>query len=124
MGVEVSRCPAPGLVARLVTVSATAAASAPATAAAVTTPATATAGALLALSSDVDVQGTAAQLLAVQAINGLLRLFGGAHGDEGKPARPAAGPVSDEVGFDDGTERREGILQVVLGDFEVEVPDE
>ncbi len=112
---------------RLVTVSPAATVSATATAATVTTASattTATTGALFARPGDIDVEGAPAQFFAIQTVNGLLRLLRRTHGDEGKPARPTGGPVGDEVGFDNRAIGREGILQIVLGDFEVEVPDE
>src|SRR5437762_1415770 len=88
------------------------------------TPAAAAAGTLFARAGDVHTEGAAAEFFAVHGVNGLLRFFRRTHRDEGKAARPARGAVGDEVGFDDGAVGREGILQVVLGDFEVEVADE
>jgi len=111
------------------TVSATAAAATTTTttAAITTAPATTTAaaaGTLFARPGDIDVQSAAAQFLAVQCIDGFLGLLGRAHRDEGEPARAACGPVGNQIGFLNGAVRREGVLQVVFGDFEVEVPDE
>src|ERR1035437_593856 len=110
---------------RLVTV-----ATATATAAAATTvppaPAAATAtatGALFARPGDVNGQGATAQLFAVQGVDGLLRLLGRAHGDEGKPARTAGCPVHHEVSFDDRAVGRKGGLQIVFSDVEGKVPN-
>src|SRR5208282_4269109 len=87
--------------------------------AAVFTTATTTAGrALFARLGDVDREGASAQLRAVQRRNGLLRLFGCAHGDEAKTARTAGDPVRHQVGFNDGAVRRKGVLQVVFSGFE------
>lgn len=111
------------LIAGLVTVSPTATVSATATAATLTSAAAAP-GTLFAWAGDIDAEGAPAEFFAVHAVNRLLRLLRRTHGDEGKPARPAGGPVGDKVGFDDSAVHREGILQVVLRDFEVKVPNE
>ncbi len=92
--------------------------------AAAITAATATTGALFARTGNIDVESAAPEFLAVHAFNRLLCFLWRAHGDEGKPAGPASCPVSDEVGFHHGAVRCESVLQVVLGDFEVEIPDE
>jgi len=63
-------------------------------------------------------EGATAQLRAVQRLNGLLGLFGRAHGDETKTAGTAGRPVHHQVGFDDGAVRRKGVLQVVFRGFE------
>ena len=82
------------------------------------------AGTFFALSGDVDIQCTAAQFFAIECVKGFLGLFGRGHSDESKPAWPSGDPISDDVGFDNGAERRERILQVVFGNFEIEIPDE
>ena len=121
------RCLTVLVVSKSLTISVTAAVSAPA-ASAVPTPATATtattAGTLFARPGDVDVQGTSAQFLPVQGVDGFLRLFRGAHRHEGKAARTPGVAVGNEVGLDDSAVSGKGVLQVVFGDFEVEVPDE
>src|ERR1039457_5851515 len=69
---------------RLVTIAtATAAAAAAATVTTATAAATAT-GALFARPRNVNRQGAPAQFFAIQSVDGLLRLLGRAHGDEGK----------------------------------------
>ncbi len=89
----------------------------------VATPSAAT-GTLFARAGNIDVESPATEVFAVHAVNRLLRFLWRTHGDEGKSAGPASGPVSNEVGFDHGAERCEGVLQVVFGDFKVEIPDE
>lgn len=75
-------------------------------------------------SSNIDFQRAPAQVLAIQSFNRLLRLLRRAHRHKGEPARPARGAIHDEIGLHNVAARRERVLQVVLGDFEVEVPDE
>jgi len=95
-----------------------------ATAIPTTTVTIAAPGSLFARTGNIDAESATAEVFAVHAVNRLLRFFGRVHGDEAKPARPAGRPVSDQVGFDDGAVGGEGVLQVVFGDFEVEIPDE
>src|SRR6266853_3309687 len=87
------------------------------TAAAVFTTTAAAAGALFARLGDIDREGAAIQLLAVQGVNGLLSFLGGAHGDESEAAGAAGHAIHHQVGFGDRAMRREGVLQVVLGDL-------
>src|SRR2546426_783479 len=68
---------------------------------------------LFARPGDVDGEFTPVQRFTVQCLNGLLRLLGGAHGDESKTPRTAAGAVHHQVGFDDRAVRSERILQGV-----------
>jgi hypothetical protein len=95
-----------------------------ATSAAIAALAATTARTFLAGSCHADVQSATAQIFAIQTINGFLRFFRGTHGYKCKPTRPASGPVSYKVGFNNGTVRGEGFLQVVFSDFEIEIPDE
>jgi len=99
--------------------------SATVTATAVTTAATAAAaGTLFARASDIDAESAATEVFAVQTVNRLLGFLRGAHCDKGEATRPTGSPIGDEIGFDNGAIGCEGVLQVVFGDFEVEVPDE
>src|ERR1700690_983209 len=104
----------------------TAAAAAAAAAAAKVTTRTATAAAatrtLFARAGNVDRQGAAIQLRAVQRGNGLLRLFRRAHGDEAEASGTAADAVHHQVGFRDRAVRREGVLQVVFRGVEGKIP--
>src|SRR5690349_12562076 len=100
-------------------------AAATAAAAAVFAPATAAAAAastFLTRAGDVDGQGPTIQLGAVHGRDGLLGFFRRAHGNESETARPAAHAVHHQVGFNDGAVRREGVLQIVFGGIEGEVP--
>jgi hypothetical protein len=73
---------------------------------------------------DIDVQGAPTQLLAVQGINRLLRLFKRIHRHKGKPSRSAGRPVGNETRREDSAVCRKNDMQVVFSEFEVEVPDE
>ena len=48
----------------------------------------------------------------------LLRLVGGAHGDEAKPTRAAGHAIHHQVRFGDRAKRRKGVLQVVFSGVE------
>ena len=113
-----------GAFASSVTISpASAAVAAPATATTKTTT-TATSRTLFARPGNIDVERAPTQVLAVQTVDCFLRFFGRTHRDKGKTARPTGRSIGDKVCFDHGSVRREGILQVVFGDFEVKIPDE
>ena len=79
---------------------------------------------LFTRTGDVHGEVTAADVLAMQALNGLLSRFGAGHGDEREAPGLAGLAVEHEVNFHDRAERGEGVLQVVLGRGEREVPDE
>ena len=109
----------PKMSSRSVPVATSAAVSATATAAS-----PAASGTLFPGPGDVDVYCPTAQVLAIHALDGFLRLFRRAHRYESEPARPAGRPVGDEIGFQDSAEGGEGVLEVVFSDLKVEVPDE
>lgn len=69
-------------------------------------------------------QSSAIELGSIEGLNGLLRLFGRVHRDESKAAGTASNTIRHEVGFGDHAMRREGVLQVVFGGVEREVPNE
>jgi hypothetical protein len=100
----------------------TASVSAPATATTITV--SAAARAFLTRPGDVNAQSAAAQIFAIQGVDGLLRCLRRIHRYKGEPTRAARGSVSNEIGLDDRAIGGEGVLQVVFRDFEVEVPDE
>jgi len=92
-------------------------AAATATATEITTRAAAPAtarSALLFRPRDVDSKVSAVQGRAVHSFDGLLSLFGCAHGDEGEPARPAAHTVDHQVRFDDGAVCGKRVVQGIL----------
>src|SRR6266446_8002867 len=89
------------------------------TAAAVFTAAAA--GAFLARLGDVDRQSAAIHLFAIEGCDGLLRLFGGAHGHEAEPAGTLGRAIHHQVGFSDRAMRGERVLQVVFGGIEGKV---
>ena len=101
----------------------TATATAAATAAAKFATTTASARALFARASDVDGEGAAVQLRAIQGINGLLRLFRRAHRDEAEPTRFTRYAVHQQVGLDDRAVGREGVLEIVFGGVEGKIPN-
>src|SRR5258706_4410585 len=102
----------------------TTAAAAAGTAAVFTTTAAAAAGrAFFTRLGDVDREGAAIQLRAVQGGNGFLRFFSRAHGDETETARTAAHAVHHQVRFPDRAVRREGVLQVVFSGIEGKISD-
>src|ERR1051325_11278694 len=88
------------------------------------TAATTAGSALFTGPGDIDCQGAASQLFAIQSIDRLLSLLGCTHRHKGKPTRAAGGPVEHQVGLEDRAVRREGVLQVVFGDVETEVSNE
>jgi hypothetical protein len=103
-------------VAATATTTTAAAAAVAATATAATTTRT-----LFARAGDIDRQGTAVELGAVEGLNGLLGFFGGAHGDEAEAAGFAAHPVHHQVGLNDGAVGGERVLEVVLSGVEGKV---
>jgi hypothetical protein len=82
----------------------------------------AAAGAFFARTRDVDCEGSPSQFLAMQCVNGLLRLFWRAHSNETKPPRTAGCPVHHQNGFEDRAVRRKSVLQVVFSDVEGKIP--
>ena len=89
--------------------------------AAATTTAAAAERTLLTGPGDVDGERASINGLAVEGLDGLLGLFGRAHGDETEPAGTASGPVQHQVGFHDRAVRGERVLQVVFGGVEGKV---
>jgi hypothetical protein len=85
--------------------------------------ATAAGRALFSRSSDIDGKGAPVNGFASHGLDGFLRLFGRAHGDETEPARTAGGPVHYQVGFNDGAVGCERILQIVFGGVEGKISD-
>src|ERR1039457_248550 len=75
-----------------------------------TTAAAAAGGALFARLGHVNREGATANFLAVQSGNGLLRFFGGAHGDEPKSARTTGFPVHQQIGFSNRAMRAKRVL--------------
>src|SRR6266516_3615492 len=103
----------------LVAITATAATAATSAAIFATTAAsTASARTLFAWASDVDGEGAAVQLRAIQGVDGLLRLFRRAHRDEAESTRFARYAVHQQVGLDDRAMRREVVLEIVFGGVE------
>lgn len=82
------------------------------------TSAAAAAGSLLARARDVHRKSAAVKFLAVQGVNGLLRLFGRAHGDERESTGATRHPVHHQVGFHDRSVRGKCVLEVVFSSFE------
>src|SRR6266568_8897387 len=76
---------------------------------------------LFARASDVDGEGAAVQLRAIQGVDGLLRLFRRAHRDEAEPTRFTRYAVHQQVGLDDRAVGREGVLEIVFGGVEGKV---
>src|SRR5579862_8910910 len=72
----------------------------------------------------IDGQIAAINQSSVQSINRFLRLFGRTHCDEGKAAGTASGAIHHEVCLSDSSVRREGVLEIVFGGVEREVPNE
>ena len=95
-----------------------------ATTAKFTTTTTAAARTFLTRAGNVDGQGTTAKVLAIQAVNGFLRLFRRAHGHKSEAARAVGGAIHHQVGFSDAAKRREGVLQVIFGSVEGKVSNE
>src|SRR3989475_12161244 len=100
----------------LVAITATAATATAAAKFATTTAASARA--LFARASNVDGEGPAVQLRAIEGFDGFLRLFRRAHRDEAEPTRFTRHAVHHQVGLDDRAMRREGVLEIVLGGVE------
>ncbi len=71
----------------------------------------------------VDRQGATVEFLAVQGINGLLRFFGAAHGDERKSTGATRHAIHHQVGFHDRAAGGKSVLQVVFRGFEGEISD-
>lgn len=107
-------------------------AAATATAATTTEAATATAtaaaeataaGTLLTFAGDVDGECAAIEIAAVHAVDGLLGVLCGGHGDEAEAARAAGHAVHHDGDLEDGAVLGEGVLEVVFGGLERKVPD-
>src|ERR1022692_585364 len=113
--VATAPAPAPAATAAVFTTTATTATTAVFT---TTTAAAAAGGALFARLGHVNREGATANFLAVQSGNGLLRFFGGAHGDEPKSARTTGFPVHQQIGFSNRAMRAKRVLQVVFGGVE------
>jgi len=96
----------------------TAAVSARATASAAAT------GTLFPWARNIHRQGTSTQILSVQSINRLLRLFRRAHRYEPEPTRAGCDPIRGDISLDDRPVRRKSVLQLVFGDLKVEIPNE
>jgi hypothetical protein len=109
---------------------ATAASTAACAAAAVFTTGTATAAAaaagrtVFAGTRDVNGQSATAQLRAIQGVNGLLSLLGGAHGDETKAAGTTRGAIHHQVGFGYGAVGGKRVLEFVLSGVKGKIPNE
>src|SRR5262245_34598279 len=89
------------------------------------TPAAKTASAaLFSGASFVDGEIAAVEVRAVERIDRVLRLFGRTHSDEAEAARAARGAIHHKVCLGDGAMRREGVLEIVFGRVEREVPNE
>src|SRR6266496_3305441 len=114
----VNRTPPKSTETQSVTIATPAAATAAATVFTARTAASATAGTFFPGTGDVDREGAAIQLAAVQSVNRLLSFLRGTHGDEGKAARAAAHFVHHQVGFDDRSVRCECVLQVIFSRVE------
>lgn len=71
--------------------------------------------AILAGTSFIDRQGTAADFLAGQSRDGCLGAFGGAHRDESEAAGTAAHAICDKVDFGDWPVCCEKILEIIFG---------
>src|SRR5471032_1151332 len=89
------------------------------TAAVFTTTTAATAGrTFFTRLANIDGEGEAIQLRAVQGGDGFLSFFRRAHGDETETTRTAAHAVHHQVGFRDRSVRRKGVVQVVFSGIE------
>lgn len=110
----------------LVTTAAITTATAAATAVFTTrTPAAAAAAGrtLFARTGHVNREGATIELLTVQRVNGFLRFFGAAHGDETETPRTAAHAVHHQVGFDDRAVRGKRVGEVVFSSVEGKISD-
>ncbi len=87
-------------------------------------PTEAATGTLLFRASLIDREAAAIKSRAIHSFDCFLRLFRRGHGDESKTARAASDPISHEVGLGDHAVRREGVLQIVFGGVEREIPNE
>ena len=104
------------------TTTAAAAAAITATSAAVfTTTSTAATRALFAWLGHIDREGSAVHFLAVQGLDGLLRLLGSAHGHKAKAAGAIGHAIHHQVGFGDRAMRGERVLEVVFSGVEGKV---
>jgi hypothetical protein len=91
------------------------------TAAAVITTTAAAAAArrtVFAWASNVDVQGTAIDVSAIQRFDCLLRFGRAAHGNETESARAAAHAVHHQIGFNDSAVRGKHVIQFVFSGIE------
>jgi hypothetical protein len=100
-----------------------AAAAIPAATTATPTIAAATTRAFFTSAGDIHSEVTAVQISAIHGTDGLLSFFLCAHGNEGETARPAAGAIGHEVGFEDGAVCGESVLEIVFGGVEGEISD-
>jgi hypothetical protein len=116
------RAPTRNYTARLIAIATTAAAATTATTAVITTTTTATAATAARTFftglGNVDCECATAKVFAVQRVDGFLRLFRRAHGDETKTARTASGAIHHQVGFQNGAVCGERVLQVVFSGVE------
>jgi hypothetical protein len=104
----------------LVAIAATATATAATTVFATTTATTAS-GAFFTWSGNVYRQIATVELLAVHGFNGLLRLFGRAHGNKAETAGAASRSVHHQIRLNDRSVRGKGVLQIVFRGIEGEV---
>jgi hypothetical protein len=81
-------------------------------------------GAIFPRPGDIDGQIPTVEGCSVKCLDCFLGFLRGAHGDEAKAPRAAAHAVDHEVGFNDSTVGGEGVLEVVFGGVEGEVPNE
>jgi hypothetical protein len=79
---------------------------------------------VFARTSNVNGQGTTAELGAIQCVNGLLSFRRGAHGDETEAARTTRGAIHHQVGFGDGAVGGKRVLEFILRGVEGKIPDE
>ena len=80
-------------------------------------------GAFFARSGYVHRQIAALDSGPIESVDGVLRFFWSAHGDEAETTRTAAHTVHHQVGFQDRSMAGERILQFVFGCVEREVSD-
>jgi hypothetical protein len=89
-----------------------------------TTSTTTTSRALFARAGDVDGQGAAIQLRAVQGGNGFLRFLIVAHGHETKAAGAIGHAIHHQIGFHDCAVFGKRVIQVVFCGIEGKIPYE
>ena len=77
--------------------------------------------AIFAWARNVDGQSTTVEFLAVQGINGLLRFFRAAHGDERKATGATRHAIHHQVCFHDRAASGKRVLEVVFSGFEGEI---